>query len=76
MCIDVVKLVLRVDVGYIAGVENVVDVFQKRLALYLLQKKTRTLETANHQPRAAVRRNAAIFELVRAVDHIFAYLPP
>ena len=35
LCIDVIKLVLRVDVRHVASVQNVVYVFQKRLAFDL-----------------------------------------
>jgi len=36
----------------------------------ILQVLTRTPKTLNHHPRATVHRDAAIFELVRASDHI------
>jgi len=34
-------------------------------------KITRTSDILNHHPRAALHRNAAVFELIRASDHTF-----
>ena len=35
----------------------------------IIEKKTRTSEALNYHPRAAVHRDAAIFELLQAFDH-------